>query len=406
MPQPLSVRKRLIFSCVLLVSTYLVLEALASAIAWSSWWDRSVWLFEESGRTWHFDPVRGYRLTSTPSRFCRISNGKFEYVGTARGNSQGFPDRDDFGPKRSAPGVKRYAIFGDSFTEAQYLAHNWPDRAEDLSRDHGQPVELLNFAIAGGGLANWWSVLTKLVAAEDYELDGAIFCVYPGDLRRTFSVWEHRNAQHPLFGRTAGWDPDTFPTTLAEAKPFLHEHPALIVSAEEFERTLQGHWPRSAPQRFRPYLLTQVWRFVHPSPPSPLEEENAPVLRLSRDFARASLIRDMRQILAERRLPVMVVHIPDRDSLLDPTHAPTWPVREVVEFADRIGGIYLDATPVFAGKSAAEIRANFLPYDGHWSQAGSDRFAAYLMQHLDRLASAPPPRAVPAARRAGRPSRD
>ena len=77
----------------------------------------------------------------------------------------------------------------------------------------GRKVELLNFAVAGGGLANWWSILTRLIAAQSYQLDGVIFCVYPGDLRRTFTLWEHRDSAHPWFGRTPGWDPATFPAT-------------------------------------------------------------------------------------------------------------------------------------------------------------------------------------------------
>ena len=153
----------------------------------------------------------------------------------ARGNAQGFADRDDFTPKRGRPGVRRIAVFGDSFTAEEHLGQNWPDRAEDLARDRGEPVELLNFAVSGAGLANWWSVLTKLVAAEDYELDGVVFAVFGGDLRRKFTVWDHRGGDHPFFGRAPHWDPSTYPRTLDEARPFLKPHPGHILSREAFE---------------------------------------------------------------------------------------------------------------------------------------------------------------------------
>ena len=39
----------------------------------------------------------------------------------------------------------------------------WPDAVEDRFRTMKQPVQLLNFAIDGGGLANWWSTLIRLV---------------------------------------------------------------------------------------------------------------------------------------------------------------------------------------------------------------------------------------------------
>ena len=37
---------------------YLVVETAASALSWACWWDSSMWLFEDSGRTWHFDAIR------------------------------------------------------------------------------------------------------------------------------------------------------------------------------------------------------------------------------------------------------------------------------------------------------------------------------------------------------------
>ena len=103
MPRRLSLKKRIIFTCLIVFTFYLILETLASTAAWLAWRDTSFWLFEDSGRTWQFDPVRGYRLTSTPSRFLRATDGRFEYVGVARGNAQGFADRDDFTPKRTRP---------------------------------------------------------------------------------------------------------------------------------------------------------------------------------------------------------------------------------------------------------------------------------------------------------------
>jgi hypothetical protein len=147
----LSLKKKLTFAFATFFCFYVVLEVIASTVAWVSWWDTSLWLFEDSGRTLRFDPIHGYRLTGTPSRFLRKTNGLLEYVGTVRGNSEGFADRDDFGPKRSRAGVPRIAVFGDSFTAGQNLGQNWPDRAEDVARERGRPVELLNFAVSGGG---------------------------------------------------------------------------------------------------------------------------------------------------------------------------------------------------------------------------------------------------------------
>ena len=275
--------------------------------------------------------------------------------------------------------MKRIAVFGDSFTAEEHLGQNWPDRAEDLARDRGDPVELLNFAVSGAGLANWWSVLTRLVAPDDYELDGVVFAVFGGDLRRKFTVWDHRG-YHPLFGRAPSWDPSTYPRTLDEALPFLKPHPGFILSREAFERALQGRWPSAVPHRFRPFLLAHARRAFLPA-----SEEGQPEGDDTPDPARDRLIADIGRFLDSRRLPALVVHIPDRSSLLDPSRAPGWPKRESEDFARALGAAFLDGASAFAGLRPSEVRAHFLPHDGHWNQAGSDRFAAFLLGNLDRL---------------------
>src|SRR5262245_34356320 len=121
MSSTLSLRKRIAFTFVVLFITYILAELAVSTVGWLSWWDTSFWLFEDSGRTFQFDSIRGCRLTTTPSRFLRRTNGMLECVGTARGNSEGFADRDEFGPKRTKIGVPRIAVFGDSFTAGEYL---------------------------------------------------------------------------------------------------------------------------------------------------------------------------------------------------------------------------------------------------------------------------------------------
>ena len=385
MPRSLSLKKRLIFSSVVLFTFYAVLETLATTAAWLTWRDTSFWLFEDSGRTWRFDPVRGYRLTSTPSRFLRATDGRFEYVGVARGNAQGFADRDDFTAKRGRGGIKRIAVFGDSFTAEEHLGQNWPDRAEDLARDRGEPVELLNFAVSGAGLANWWSVLTRLVAADDYELDGVVFAVFGGDLRRKFTVWDHRDSDHPLFGRAPAWDPSTYPKTLDEARPFLRPHPGHILSREAFERTLQGHWPRAEPRRLRPVP-------PHPRPPGLPARPGRRATRGRRRPRPHARPPRRRHRACPRRPPSPGPGGPHPRPIEPPRPGPrpSWPRGESEDFARALGAAFLDGADAFAGLRPSEVRAEFLPHDGHWNQSGSDRFAGFLLPHLDRLATGPP----------------
>jgi len=103
-----------------------------------------------------FDPVRGFKLLKQPLRVFRITKGDIEYYGNIRGNNQYFQDRDDWYPKKPNKDISRWAVFGDSFTAGHYLEMNWPDRVEDTT----QNLMLMNFTVDGGGLANWYNIIT------------------------------------------------------------------------------------------------------------------------------------------------------------------------------------------------------------------------------------------------------
>jgi hypothetical protein len=88
----------------------------------------STWFFGRSlegsyfvysgSRTLKFDPISGYRLTREITFMTRITRGVVEYFGFYKGNNRGFPGRD-FTPERQDQ-RKRFAVFGDSFTHADY----------------------------------------------------------------------------------------------------------------------------------------------------------------------------------------------------------------------------------------------------------------------------------------------
>lgn len=189
-----------------LVVGYLLAELAVSTYYGFSWAGTSLWLFDESGKTVHFDPIRGYILTPQPSRWARVTNGTVEFAAWLKGNSQGFPSRTDFTPERPDGSVRRIAVFGDSFSAGDYLDMNWPDRTQALAEASGQRVQLLNFSLDGVGLANWWSILTRLVATQNYALDGIVFVVFENDLHRKFWVADHGLIlQHSNKRRRARW---------------------------------------------------------------------------------------------------------------------------------------------------------------------------------------------------------
>ena len=176
-------KKKLLFGFIITALFYVILEVVVSSVAAWVYHTRPislVWIFEESNKTFHFDPVLGYRLTQTPCRTARIDNGELEYLGTLRGNKQGFPDANDFTEKKSSKEIKRYLVLGDSYSAAQYIQMNWPGYVE--KHDPSHTLQLYNLSTDGGGLGNWWSNLIRFVGQQGYEFDGVIFAVWGDDL--------------------------------------------------------------------------------------------------------------------------------------------------------------------------------------------------------------------------------
>jgi hypothetical protein len=308
----------------------------------------------------------------------RITEGRVEYVGVSRGNNQGFPDRDDFGPQRQTTGARRFAVFGDSFTAAQHLGQNWADRVEDLAHSRGEALELLNFSIDGGGLANWWSILRRIIEVEGYKLDGVIFAVYGDDLHRTFFICDDRGAKHHRYGYWPGWNPVSFPETLSEAERCMRPNPdSYILSPEDFERTLQGRWPASARLRPRPILLTLGLRIIRT-----VYSPNRRPGSLLADPHRQAMIAEIAHFLVSRNLSTIVVHIPDRDELLNRQVSTPEDLIETKAFAMNVDATYLDGSRPFQSLSRTEILAQYLPHDAHWNQAGSNRFARFMADWL------------------------
>jgi hypothetical protein len=392
----LSVKKKIAFSVVLSLAFYGIAEAVLTAtmpIPIGAIGADTFWLVERS-ECFKFDPIRGYAVSRKPVRFTRVTKGEVEYVGRFRGNAQGFQGDKDFTLKKPAGVEHRAMVFGDSFSSAAFLQTPWPKRAEDALPNW----ELLNFSIDGAGLANWWSVLTRLVLADGYEFDQVIFAAIPNDLNRPFVIG-NQNVGAIMLGYV-GWNPDCFPRDYDEAAKRLDRATFCSVSRVEFDssvRECRRCWGTNPHHEVRPWIasrVAQTFRDLFDRDREPFYEElllgPAPPLSISLRQAKATrffkaeqmaMILDMRNRLAARHIPVVVLHIPGRDELLN--HRDD---SEIVHaFAYFLGAKFIDGSKSFRGLNADEVRAHYLPYDGHWNQAGSDRFADAVAQRLRDL---------------------
>lgn len=361
---------------------YLLLEFAVTAyhgFSWAGTW----YLFDESGKTVHFDPIRGYIMTQQPSRWARITNDKVEFVGWLKGNSQGFATRTDFGPARPDDSTRRIGIFGDSFSAAECIDTNWPDRAQALADASGKKLQLLNFSLEGIGLANWWSIITRLVAPQKYELDGVVFVVWEWDLERKFWVAENDGFAH-TWRRCQSWDPQTYPATVEQARRECRygmlEH-AYVLSHNEFEQALNKKRPASIPRsELGPMFAAQVFNYFDRGWLDFSTRGKAPGF----EPGQIRLIEDIHQFISSRKLPALVVFLPDRDRLTTSSWKTDGYRADTIAFAQAIGAKFVDGSGAFANLRPADIRKLFFVLEGHWNQAGSDRFAEFMLDLISR----------------------
>jgi len=375
--------RKLAFTVALLVFTYLVFETVATSrhMLFEYEQPRSIWVVKkpDQGRIFHFDPIRGYWLSPIGAKVACFEDRGFVEFDSFRGNNHGFPDRDDFTVERLNPKTTRIAVLGDSFSAAQFLNMNWPDRAEDLAGQRGLDIQLLNFSIDGGGLANWWSVLTRFIERENFHLDGIIFAVFEDDLKRKFH-WRDDGFDaaegddiQVLMGRSSAWDPTTYPKRpdVWSAKSI---HRVVILQPQEFRQVITEKQPPTIRRPFRLFILSQASRhlryFFRPRPSLEIKSPAGKTLR-----TRDDLVSDMRRYLKARSLPAMVVYVPHD---LEKGSG----VMDARRFASALKARVIDGSAPFREGGPESLAELTIGPDGHWSQKGSDMFAKYMVEVL------------------------
>lgn len=382
--------RKLLYSLLCTLASAVLAEGVATVV----WGDvhATYWIVESPPDAFPvaYDPVRGYRLGSDGVRFGYVDGrGSLATWGAARGNSQGFADPDEWGPQRESPHQRRVAVFGDSMTAGLFLQRAWPDLVEDMAAADGADLQLLNLSLDGGGLANWWSVATRLLEPGAYDLDGVIFAVCGDDLHRGFT-----------FGDTT---PSDLPTAAAYGRIPMGRSRQIHATVQEARANAEGEWSWGAarPHDFdslirgeplpafdesrRELFLTSLVRRGLPRlrsdlrrvPPCVLPGDG-PALTGTLEPVQLRMAADLADYLRRNDLPAVILRIPTLDEVLAPTPIPP----ALQEFALTVEAPVYDGVCAFEGVPVPQARNAYLRGDGHWTQAGSDRFAAFVAEQL------------------------
>jgi hypothetical protein len=385
---PIPILRKAMYAGIAAVLAYVIAEIVATSIYMASV-PSVYWVFEDTGPSVRFDPRSGYRVKGEPTRVAKftrsheLSRANVEYVGAVGGNELGFPDRDDFGPRRTDSKALRLAVMGDSFTGGDLPTH-WPDRCEDEFAERGGKAELLNFSQSGFGLANWHRMITKILVAEQYEIDGIVFAVWGNDLARRFYVCDHGSGPVQMGGRVQSWTPEDYPLTRSEATRWMVPWEGHVVSKARFAASLDGDW--SPPRPFKAFLASTAFeRMLGPAenggpvgatPPGRLRGELSDINR-----GRGRLVREIRDAARAMDVPVLVVKIPTIEELNGVPDTAT--DDDVRAFAEFVGAEVLDGMEAFGHLGVAQVRQCWHPRDLHWNQSGSDCFADWMAQKID-----------------------
>lgn len=390
-PRPGSGRRAAI-ALVAAASVYAVVEAGVSFVTSRTAHAVCV-LHEGAAPSFRFDAVSGYRVHGGPTRSAVLVRSRNPFssnvarVGGSVANGQGFPDRTDFTPERHGDGAARFAVLGGAATGGA-LAQPWPDACEDAVRARGGDAELLNFALAETGLANWHSILTRELARRRYALDGVVIAVSSGDLRRTFHMRDRDGDGRLLAGNVRSWDRTTYPETREEALRWMHTRPAIVASASEFREALCGAW--SPPRAMEPVVTHTLMSWlvgagkedVGALEPVELAPRGAGARSpaMTADTGRGRLVAEMRDALRRLGVPALVVRVPSLDDARARRRASD--DDETRAFATCLDARFVDGVAAFDAVDDSQIRAHWFPLDPTWNQTGSDRFAAWIAAEI------------------------
>lgn len=206
-----------------------------------------------------------------------------------------------------------------------------------------------------------------------------IFAVLPGNLDRKFSISDHQGQTRHMFARLPSWNPTSYPATLEAARIYLQPLNGNIISTEKFNRLLKGGWTPPSVKNIRFYFAWKIMDVVNN-----ISHHKPPLQEFTEfDKEQKKLIEDIKRSIITINVPVLVVDIPTKPELLEGVVDKNL-LAELRSFADLLGAKYIDGKLAFANNSHDEIKAMWLPYDGHWGQKGSDRFAEFMVDILSK----------------------
>lgn len=333
-----------------------------------------------------FDSVMGYRWSKDSITVRKFAMETLVFENVFNGNNYGQHSSRDYFPKKSNDKVKRWIVFGDSFTDAYFLKRGWVDVLDSLYKASGYDVELYSFSINGGGVKNWHQIFTRIVEPE-FEFDGVAFAVFGNDLARDFFVMSQDG------GKTLSKYYKT-PPDMNIVKKHLKDNEN-INHEKNIHSEVSSKWYVSRTLNFiyRKCLEIRYFKSLASSSESLREEFIQPSeLRLDDKYfikkygGKYYLFAQMLLSLKQSDKSVAIISIPDEYGLsLNKTARTTAVQQELSWISKEFNLTYIDGYHLLLKYGFDKNAKAFIPLDGHWNQLASDSFANGLYKDYNYI---------------------
>ncbi len=330
-------------------------------------------VFSESSVS--FDSVLGYRWNRDSVTVRKFAMETMVFENTFKGNNFGQHSSREYFQRKSSNHVKRWIIFGDSFTDAYFLKRGWVDVLDSLYKASEDSVELYSFSVNGGGIKNWYQIFTRFLES-DFEYDGVVFAVFGNDLARDFFV------MHQDSGKTLSQYYGT-PPDMDMVKMDLNENKR-IINENNIHSEVDSRWyvSRTLNYVYRTCLEIKYYRSLKNSTQDLREQFIQPAdLRLDDKYFikkygdKYYLFAQMLLSLKHSHKSVAAISIPDEYGLSLNRASKTTSVQQELSWISKEFGLtYIDGYHLLLKYTSDNVEA-FIPLDGHWNQHTSDSFA-------------------------------
>ena len=305
-------------------------------------------------------------------------------------NKDGMVDREY--PYAKPAGTLRVALLGDSVTASLYttdgrkFAQLWQ---AGLSRQLGQPVEVLNFGLDGTG--TWEQLQLFHLRARRFSPDYVVLAFYWGN-----DVWNNeaslsRGRPNPMKDDYAvtGWV-TTLKVAHRNAIRWLWNHSAAFQLLDTLKTTLETQWDyrHALPNTDGGATATPG---ADTGENDPAMHWNSPAWDLTRQ-----LITKLNAEAAAAHARLIVFSIPMLDQI---TRTRPLPYHEFRAFLQENGIPAIDAFDALGRLSASQKRALYLGDEAHLNDDGHRFFAEAGLPQLASLLSAAPGRTIAGAPR-------